>query len=140
MSIFGGSLEKIVVRGLGPVLDPLLEPVIGPHLDETEVRRREVEIPLHEAELGVLAVQQGLRAGDDELRRFGAAMVASALTKVEDPSRGVVPPDVSDGVSGMAASLPLGDVTDNPYISPDEAERVAAVIAESSSDPGPAIV
>jgi hypothetical protein len=129
MSAFEGSREREggTVFGIGPIVGR----VLGVLLDEDEIRRREMALPLQKAKIGAQTIREGLERDDVELRSLGAAMVTSALIEVEDPEKIIVPPDVSEGVKHIAAAIPIKDVTNNPYISETDASKAATILEES---------
>lgn len=106
----------------------LFEKFVGPRLTEVEIRRRQVAVPLVKAELGAQAVRVGRMRDDVELRQIGAAMVVSAFVSLDDQERDVVTKEVSDAITGIAATLPRDEVVSNPLVSPAAAEKVAPLL------------
>lgn len=109
----------------------MLGRVLGSSLSEQEIRRREMATAQNKAEIGAQTIKDGVEKSDDDLRMYGAAMVAAAVMQVEDPQVQIVPPEVTQAVMSIAASLPLADVIDNPYISDQTAHIVTAIVEES---------
>jgi hypothetical protein len=111
------AIEAIVVDSARPVW----KRVVGASLTEDEVRTRQREIPITTAEIGAVAVRQGLEHDDGELVDIGKAMVAKALADTDGQA-------VQAVVTEIAAALPVSDVTDSPFVAPEVAEKAASAL------------
>lgn len=114
--------------GLSLTYLPVIGRMVGPRLTESEIGRRQIATPLLKAELGAEAVQDGFRRNDEGLRQYGAALVVAAYVETTDIHGYSFPQEIADGVSGIASGLPAAEVSDNPYISPEHASKVSAIL------------
>lgn len=113
----------------------LVRRAIGTRLTADEVWRREMATSLVKARLGARTIEEARRKSDDRLGHLGAATTATALLEVEDPQRGVVPPEVADEVSRIAERVLPPDLGSNPYVSDETAQRVATLLGHVSVSP-----
>lgn len=121
----GRAVGKIVVDSTRPVW----RRVIGASLTTAEVRMRQTEMPVAKAEIGAVAVREGLKAGDPELLDIGRAMVTQALADTQGKP-------LQATVTEVAASLDIDDVTQTSLVSPDTASKAAqAMYVEENFPP-----
>lgn len=126
---YSGLRGSLPVRAFEVLLvqstEPVWRRVVGASLTPTEIATRRMEIPRHKAELGAAAIRQGMERKDIELRYLGAAMVMKAVADANERPHDVV---TQMAVTDVAASVPLGEVRDNPYVDPAIADSVADVL------------
>lgn len=121
------TAEAVVMRSARPVLQRM----VGVSLTEPEIAKRAAETPVHKAELGALAVRQGMAAQDTELLHFGGAMVLQAVDDAAKKQDLIV----QDAVTKVASSLPAEGLVDNPLVAPQVADRAASIIGEMKDTP-----
>jgi hypothetical protein len=118
-------------RAFGAVMSngvrPALRQIVGVSLTEPEIRRRLLEMPVSKAQLGAMAVREGMAADDTALLQFGGAMVVRALDDAIRNNDMVVQAAVTD----VVASLPVSELTDNPLISPEDVARASPILHEA---------
>lgn len=118
------TVESMMVSGARA----LMHMTIGRQLDAAEIRRRQMELPLHNARIGKVALDQGTKTGDEQLRVYGEAMIAKALADAENAAAATGEHAiVADGVAAIATSLQPESVSTNPSIAPSVAERIYTI-------------
>lgn len=118
---------KAVETMLVQTARPVWERIIGASLTEEEIRRRRSELPIQKADVGAVAVREGIALHDTELRRFGEAMVAKAIVDADNETNDMV---VQEAVTHVGAALPIQGVKENPYVPSEMADRVVYLLNE----------